>query len=112
MLFEEVPAGRLRIVRELDCVSLHAGHRSLSEPLVAQIRATGLRVQAYTVNDSARAQLLAQMGRRHDLHGSHRQTATRHVVHAGEPGLSTTRMRECGSALARSLELKSESFQT
>jgi glycerophosphoryl diester phosphodiesterase len=62
MLFEEVPADWLRIMRELDCVSLHASHRYLSEPLVAQIRAAGLRVLAYTVNDSARAQLLAQGG--------------------------------------------------
>ncbi|MFL9963335.1 glycerophosphodiester phosphodiesterase [Paraburkholderia sediminicola] len=62
MLFEQVPADWLRIVRELDCVSLHASHRYLSEPLVAQIRAAGLRVLAYTVNDPARAQLLAQWG--------------------------------------------------
>nr|WP_174772109.1 glycerophosphodiester phosphodiesterase [Paraburkholderia sp. SG-MS1] len=62
MLFEEVPADWLRIVRELDCVSLHASHRYLSEPLVAQIREAGLRVLAYTVNDPARAQLLAQWG--------------------------------------------------
>ena len=39
MLFKEVPADWLRIVRELDCVSLHASHRYLGEPLVAQIRA-------------------------------------------------------------------------
>jgi glycerophosphoryl diester phosphodiesterase len=62
MLFEQVPADWLRIVRELDCVSLHASHWYLSEPLVAQIRAAGLRVLAYTVNDPARAQLLAQWG--------------------------------------------------
>ena len=62
MLFEHVPADWLRIVRELECVSLHASHRYLSEPLVAQIRAAGLRVLAYTVNDPARAQLLAQWG--------------------------------------------------
>jgi glycerophosphoryl diester phosphodiesterase len=62
MLFEQVPADWLRIVRELDCVSLHASHRYLSEPLVAQIRAAGLRMLAYTVNDPARAQLLAQWG--------------------------------------------------
>ncbi|SDQ25004.1 glycerophosphoryl diester phosphodiesterase [Paraburkholderia fungorum] len=62
MLFEEVPADWLRIVRELDCVSLHASHRYLSEPLIAQIHAEGLRVLAYTVNDPARAQLLAQWG--------------------------------------------------
>nr|WKF58131.1 Glycerophosphodiester phosphodiesterase, cytoplasmic [Paraburkholderia busanensis] len=62
MLFEEVPADWLRIVRELGCVSLHASHRYLSEPLVAEIRAAGLRVLAYTVNDPARARLLAQWG--------------------------------------------------
>lgn len=62
MLFEEVPADWLQIVCELDCVSLHASHRYLSEPLVAGIRAAGLRVLAYTVNDPARAQLLAQWG--------------------------------------------------
>jgi glycerophosphoryl diester phosphodiesterase len=49
-------------VRELDCVSLHASHRYLSEPLVAQIHAAGLRVLAYTVNDPARARMLAQWG--------------------------------------------------
>jgi glycerophosphoryl diester phosphodiesterase len=62
MLFEEVPADWLRIVRELDCVSLHASHRYLSEPLVAEIHAAGLRVLAYTVNDPERARLLAQWG--------------------------------------------------
>jgi glycerophosphoryl diester phosphodiesterase len=62
MLFEEVPADWLRIVRELDCVSLHASHRHLNERLVAEIRAAGLRVLAYTVNDPARARLLAQWG--------------------------------------------------
>jgi glycerophosphoryl diester phosphodiesterase len=62
MLFEEVPTDWLRIVRELECVSLHASHRYLSEPLVAQIHAEGLCVLAYTVNDPARARLLAQWG--------------------------------------------------
>ena len=41
----------------LGCTSVLA-----SEPLVAQIRAAGLRVLAYTVNDPARARLLAQWG--------------------------------------------------
>jgi glycerophosphoryl diester phosphodiesterase len=62
MLFEEVPADWLRIVRELDCVSLHASHRYLTEQLVGEIREAGLHVLAYTVNDPARAQLLAQWG--------------------------------------------------
>ncbi|MFL9995998.1 glycerophosphodiester phosphodiesterase [Paraburkholderia sediminicola] len=62
MLFEEVPADWLRIVRELDCVSLHASHRYMTEPLVAEIKAAGLRVLAYTVNDPERAQVLTQWG--------------------------------------------------
>jgi glycerophosphoryl diester phosphodiesterase len=62
MLFEAVPADWRRIVRELGCVSLHASHRYLSAALVAGIHAEGLRVLAYTVNDVARAQLLAQWG--------------------------------------------------
>ncbi|MDE1178906.1 glycerophosphodiester phosphodiesterase [Paraburkholderia sp.] len=62
MLFETIPADWLAIVRELDCVALHADHTEFTEPLVAQIRAAGLRTLAYTVNDPARARLLAQWG--------------------------------------------------
>jgi len=62
MLFEAVPDEWLRIVRELDCVSLHASHRYLTAQRVADIRAAGLRVLAYTVNDPERAKLLAQWG--------------------------------------------------
>lgn len=62
MLFDEVPADWLRTVRELDCVSLHADHHHLTEHLVADIRAAGFRVLAYTVNDPERARLLANWG--------------------------------------------------
>lgn len=62
MLFDDLPADWLRIVRELDCVSVHADHAQFTEAQVAAIRAEGLRVLAYTVNDPARAQLLAQWG--------------------------------------------------
>jgi glycerophosphoryl diester phosphodiesterase len=62
MLFEAVPDDWLRIVRELDCVSLHASHKHLTAELVAEIRAAGLRVLVYTVNDPERAALLAQWG--------------------------------------------------
>jgi glycerophosphoryl diester phosphodiesterase len=62
MLFEALPSDWLRVVRELDCVSLHASHKHLTAELVAEIHAAGLRVLAYTVNDAARAQLLAQWG--------------------------------------------------
>jgi glycerophosphoryl diester phosphodiesterase len=62
MLFEAVPDDWLRIVRELDCVSLHASHKHLTAELVAEIRAAGLRVLVYTVNDPERATLFAQWG--------------------------------------------------
>jgi glycerophosphoryl diester phosphodiesterase len=62
MLFEAVPDDWLRIVRELDCVSLHASHKHLTAERVAEIRSEGLRVLVYTVNDPARAKLLAQWG--------------------------------------------------
>src|ERR1700761_2368518 len=58
MLFDEVPDDWLSIVRELDCASFHANHRHLTGQLVADVHAAGLRVLAYTVNDTARAQLL------------------------------------------------------
>jgi glycerophosphoryl diester phosphodiesterase len=62
MLFEALPHDWLRIVHELDCVSLHANHKHLTAERVAEIHAAGLRVLAYTVNDPARAKLLAQWG--------------------------------------------------
>ncbi|WP_460906089.1 glycerophosphodiester phosphodiesterase [Paraburkholderia jirisanensis] len=62
MLFEALPDDWLRIVRELECVSLHADHQHLSAPLVAAIHGAGLRVLAYTVNRPARARELAQWG--------------------------------------------------
>jgi glycerophosphoryl diester phosphodiesterase len=62
MLFDAVPRDWPRIVHELECVSLHADHRHLTESLVADIRAAGLRVLAYTVNDPLRARELAQWG--------------------------------------------------
>jgi glycerophosphoryl diester phosphodiesterase len=62
MLFEAVPDDWLRIVRELECVSLHASHKHLTAERVAEIRAEGLRVLVYTVNDPDRAKLLAQWG--------------------------------------------------
>jgi glycerophosphoryl diester phosphodiesterase len=62
MLFDAVPGDWRRIVQELECVSLHASHKHLTEPLVAEIRAAGLRVLAYTVNDPLRARELVRWG--------------------------------------------------
>ncbi|CAG4898662.1 glycerophosphodiester phosphodiesterase [Paraburkholderia saeva] len=62
MLFEDVPEDWLRIVRELDCVSLHADHQHLNARLIEDIHAAGLRVLTYTVNDPLRANELIEWG--------------------------------------------------
>jgi glycerophosphoryl diester phosphodiesterase len=46
----------------LACVSLHADHKTLDEHLVAEIKDSGLRILAYTVNDPERARELATWG--------------------------------------------------
>lgn len=62
LLFEAVPADWQAQTAGLDCVSLHASHKHLNAPLVAAIKAAGLRILAYTVNDPARAVELAAWG--------------------------------------------------
>ncbi|MBE0629825.1 MAG: glycerophosphodiester phosphodiesterase, partial [Burkholderia vietnamiensis] len=49
-------------VGALDCTSLHADHTQLSEPLVRAIKAAGLRILVYTVNDLGRARELVRWG--------------------------------------------------
>jgi glycerophosphoryl diester phosphodiesterase len=62
MLFGRVPADWRALTAALGCVSLHADHRYLSARLVAEIKAAGLFILAYTVNDPARARLVAEWG--------------------------------------------------
>ncbi|RMI35841.1 glycerophosphodiester phosphodiesterase [Nocardia stercoris] len=62
MLYERIPADWKTETAALGCVSLHADHSELDEALVATIRAAGLRILAYTVNDPARARELASWG--------------------------------------------------
>jgi glycerophosphoryl diester phosphodiesterase len=62
LLFERVPGDWREQTADLGCVSLHASHRHLDEGLVARIKAAGLHILAYTVNDLERAQLLARWG--------------------------------------------------
>jgi glycerophosphoryl diester phosphodiesterase len=62
MLYEAVPSDWREQTSALSCVSLHADHKQLSERLVAEIKDSGLRILAYTVNDPDRARLLAQWG--------------------------------------------------
>ncbi|KVN41497.1 glycerophosphoryl diester phosphodiesterase [Burkholderia pyrrocinia] len=62
MLFETIPSDWRYIVKELDCISLHADHETLDESFVAECHAEGLRVLAYTVNDPERATTLSAWG--------------------------------------------------
>lgn len=63
MLYETVPDDwRAQAIEALGCVSLHADHRRLDEPLVRAIKAAGLRILVYTVNDLERARELVRWG--------------------------------------------------
>ncbi len=62
LLFGAVPADWREQTEALACVSLHADHRKLDARLVGEIKAAGLFMLAYTVNDRERARALAQWG--------------------------------------------------
>jgi len=62
LLFSSLPPNWREQVRSLDCVSLHVNHRVLDESLVRDIKAEGLKILVYTVNDLARARELAAWG--------------------------------------------------
>ncbi len=62
LLFRSVPNGWAAIARRLGCVLIGADHRRLRPRRVAEMRAAGYPVAAYTVNDPARARLLFGWG--------------------------------------------------
>ncbi|WP_353191245.1 glycerophosphodiester phosphodiesterase [Pandoraea pnomenusa] len=62
MLYDAVPAHWRDDARKLGTVSLHASHKHLDGPQVAEIKASGLQMLVYTVNDPARARELAAWG--------------------------------------------------
>ncbi|KAA0088240.1 glycerophosphodiester phosphodiesterase [Paraburkholderia sp. T12-10] len=62
LLFGAVPPDWRAQTDALGCVSLHVDHRKLDAGLVAGIKAAGLHLLAYTVNDPARALMLAHWG--------------------------------------------------
>lgn len=62
LLFEHVPGDWREQTADLGCVSLHASHRHLDEALVSSIKAAGLHLLVYTVNDLERARLLVRWG--------------------------------------------------
>jgi glycerophosphoryl diester phosphodiesterase len=62
LLVGRIPADWHGAANALGCHALHADQRRLSAPAVAQLRAAGLTVLAYTVNDPHRAERLWAMG--------------------------------------------------
>ncbi|WP_322106169.1 glycerophosphodiester phosphodiesterase [Paraburkholderia sp. J41] len=62
LLYERVPENWREQTGALGCVSLHASHRYLDAALVARIKAAGLFILAYTVNDLERARELVRWG--------------------------------------------------
>jgi glycerophosphoryl diester phosphodiesterase len=62
LLFRSVPIGWAAIAGRLGCVLIGADHRRLRSRRVAEMRAAGYPVAAYTVNDPARARLLFGWG--------------------------------------------------
>jgi glycerophosphoryl diester phosphodiesterase len=62
LLVDAVPDDWRERTAALGCVSLHADHRKLDARIVAQIKAAGLFILAYTVNEPARARLLGDWG--------------------------------------------------
>jgi glycerophosphoryl diester phosphodiesterase len=62
VLFRSVPSRWTEIAKRLGVVVIGADHRQLRPRRVAEIRAAGYPVAAYTVNDPARARLLFEWG--------------------------------------------------
>ncbi|WP_411829035.1 glycerophosphodiester phosphodiesterase [Paraburkholderia kururiensis] len=62
LLVEQLPADWRAQTDALGCVSLHVDHEQLDAQRVAQIKAAGLFVLAYTVNDLQRARELVAWG--------------------------------------------------
>jgi glycerophosphoryl diester phosphodiesterase len=62
LLLKELPPDWREQAARLECVSLHVNQLALDESRVRQIKAEGLRILAYTVNDPERARQLAAWG--------------------------------------------------
>lgn len=61
-LVDRVPADWAARLEALDCVAVHTNHRHLTPALAAAIRARGVWLFCYTVNDPARARTLLDWG--------------------------------------------------
>jgi glycerophosphoryl diester phosphodiesterase len=62
MLFRTIPRNWRHFAERLGCATIHADHRRLRPAIVAEIRASGYSLLAYTVNDLKRANTLFDWG--------------------------------------------------
>ena len=62
ILFRSIPKRWRTVAEKLGCTTIHAEHRRLSPAVVADVRAAGYPLLAYTVNDPARASTLFAWG--------------------------------------------------
>lgn len=62
VLVERIPADWRERCAEVNAVSLHPRHSALDADVVGTVRAAGLRIACYTVNDAARARALFAWG--------------------------------------------------
>lgn len=62
LIEKELPQDWADRVRRLQCVGLNLNHRYISKPLVDDIKAAGLTLAIWTVNDAARAKELLDWG--------------------------------------------------
>ncbi len=62
LLVETLPNDWREQANRLGCAAIHADHRGLTDRVVADIRAAGLAVLAYTVNDHEEGERLRRLG--------------------------------------------------
>jgi glycerophosphoryl diester phosphodiesterase len=62
LLVEAVPEGWKQRLAALECTSLHAEESRLTEPVARAVKAAGVPLLAYTVNDPVRARALRSWG--------------------------------------------------
>jgi glycerophosphoryl diester phosphodiesterase len=62
MLFHGIPKNWRAVAERLGCTTIHADHQRLRPAVVAEIRALGYPLLAYTVNDPGRAHALFDWG--------------------------------------------------
>ncbi|MDQ5891926.1 MAG: glycerophosphoryl diester phosphodiesterase [Pseudomonadota bacterium] len=62
LLLDEWEEGWLALTQRLGCVSIHLNHKLLTAERAADLKAAGLRILAYTVNQPDRAQTLLDWG--------------------------------------------------